>query len=291
MSKRRAVILGGGGVTGIAWETGLLMGLQDAGVELDAADAIIGTSAGSFVGAYLAARVVPEYFTRQFEDNTIEIPATMSSQLYSQYQQAMTEGNGDPAQIGRCLGRIALNAATVSTEARAAVVASRLPGTDWPKGALQMTALDAETGALHLFDHGSGVPFVTAAAASGAVPGLWPVVDALGRKWIDGGSASATNAGLGASYDTVIVIAPAGQGFPGQIGTGDDVAKLRAAGTTVVLIVPDADSARAIGDNGFDPTRRGLAAEAGRRQGQATAPEVCQHWRLPASAAGLDGRR
>jgi NTE family protein len=35
----RALVLGGGGVTGIAWETGLIAGL---GIELAAADVIIG---------------------------------------------------------------------------------------------------------------------------------------------------------------------------------------------------------------------------------------------------------
>lgn len=48
------LVLGGGGVAGIAWETGLLKGLRDAGVDLTGADVIIGTSAGSVVGAQLA---------------------------------------------------------------------------------------------------------------------------------------------------------------------------------------------------------------------------------------------
>ena len=48
---RRALVLGGGGVTGIAWETGLIAGL---GIDLAAADVIIGTSAGSLVGTDIA---------------------------------------------------------------------------------------------------------------------------------------------------------------------------------------------------------------------------------------------
>ena len=42
---RRALVLGGGGITGIAWQIGLLKGLTDAGVDLSAADTVIGTSA------------------------------------------------------------------------------------------------------------------------------------------------------------------------------------------------------------------------------------------------------
>jgi NTE family protein len=48
---RRALVLGGGGVTGIAWETGMISWLAGLGIDLTAADVIIGTSAGSEVGA------------------------------------------------------------------------------------------------------------------------------------------------------------------------------------------------------------------------------------------------
>ena len=55
----RALVLGGGGPVGIAWESGLIAGLAEAGVDLSTADFVIGTSAGSFVGAYLAAGTPP----------------------------------------------------------------------------------------------------------------------------------------------------------------------------------------------------------------------------------------
>jgi NTE family protein len=279
MSSRKAVILGGGGVTGIAWETGILKGLQHEGVDLAAtADAIIGTSAGSFAGTYLAAGVVSHYFNAQVHDDVVELAATMSPEAIEGFRKAIAEGGGDPEATGRGLGRMALAATTVSSEARAAVVADRLPSTDWPDAPLRMTAIDAETGKLHLLDKDSGIPLVTAAAASGAVPGLWPVVDALGRKWIDGGSTSATNAGLGAGYDVVVVIAPTMEGFPGKHGRLDDVADLQSAGVGVVLITPDERTKIAIGDNVFDPTRRGPAAAAGRLQGLEIAADVMQLW-------------
>lgn len=50
----RALVLGGGGPVGVAWETGLLAGLAEAGVDVGDADRIVGTSAGSVVGAHLA---------------------------------------------------------------------------------------------------------------------------------------------------------------------------------------------------------------------------------------------
>ena len=43
---RRALVLGAGGEAGIAWEVGLLAGLAGRGVDLTAADLVVGTSAG-----------------------------------------------------------------------------------------------------------------------------------------------------------------------------------------------------------------------------------------------------
>ncbi len=51
---QRALVLGGGGVTGVAWEIGLLAGLADRGIQLEVADLLVGTSAGAVVGAQLA---------------------------------------------------------------------------------------------------------------------------------------------------------------------------------------------------------------------------------------------
>src|SRR6266545_1861500 len=50
---RRALVLGGGGVAGVAWEAGMLSGLREAGVDLTTADLIVGTSAGSIVGSFV----------------------------------------------------------------------------------------------------------------------------------------------------------------------------------------------------------------------------------------------
>ena len=111
MSERLAVILGGGGVTGIAWETGVLLGLQDAGIHLADADAIIGTSAGSFAGTYLAAGVVERYFDAQFDDEITEIdrPRCLPETIEA-FQQAIADGDGDAERMARGLGRMAMAA-------------------------------------------------------------------------------------------------------------------------------------------------------------------------------------
>lgn len=50
----RALVLGGGGPTGRAWQMGLMSGFIEQGIDFGTADLIIGTSAGAVVGAMLA---------------------------------------------------------------------------------------------------------------------------------------------------------------------------------------------------------------------------------------------
>jgi len=48
---KRALVLGGGGPVGVAWESGLLAGLAEHGADVSDADLFVGTSAGSIVGS------------------------------------------------------------------------------------------------------------------------------------------------------------------------------------------------------------------------------------------------
>jgi NTE family protein len=56
-NKSKALILSGGGITGIAWELGVLMGLKDGGADVTDAELVVGTSAGSIVGAQITSRL------------------------------------------------------------------------------------------------------------------------------------------------------------------------------------------------------------------------------------------
>jgi NTE family protein len=49
------------------------------------------------------------------------------------------------------------------------------------------------------------------------VPGVWPPTTISGRRWIDGGVCSVTNADLAAGYERVVVLAPIARG-PGVVG-------------------------------------------------------------------------
>jgi predicted acylesterase/phospholipase RssA len=66
MINESVVVLGGGGVWGVAWMTGTIMGLAEYGIDLTQARAFIGTSAGSIVGSQVAHGYSPtQLFTRQ----------------------------------------------------------------------------------------------------------------------------------------------------------------------------------------------------------------------------------
>ena len=277
-NPKRAIVLGGGGVTGIAWEVGLLTGLLEAGLPLPAATAIIGTSAEAFVGVALASdHGLPRLFAAQAAPSPAEVAATPPATLFKAWGEAFSQGGADRQRVGQAFGTIAkANPAPVPAAQRQAAVASRLVTQQWP-ATLHITALDADTGALHLFDRTSGVTLTEAVTASGAVPGVWPLVTLLGRPWVDGGMVSSTNLLLAQAYERVLVLAPLPQGYGAMPGAAADAQTLRAT-AAVLLLTPDAESQTAIGPNIYDPARRGDTAAAGRQQGLRVAAEVRALW-------------
>jgi len=70
----RALALGGGGPVGIAWESGLIAGLAESGIDLSGADFIVGTSAGSVVGAQIAMGRTPAALVEPFIGNAEPSP-------------------------------------------------------------------------------------------------------------------------------------------------------------------------------------------------------------------------
>lgn len=293
-SPSRAVVLGGGGATGIAWEVGVLAGLRQSGATLSGADAVFGTSAGAFVGAALASGYdLERLYAEQVRAAEAGPAVAASEDLRTAWYAAFVQGGGDPRAVGAALGRIATqHADPVTREVRRAVVRARLVTAEWP-ASLRVTAIDADTGELHVLDRASGVPLADAVSASGAVPGIWPMQKFLGRRWIDGGMVSAANARLAEGFDRILVIAPLAAAHGPIPGAVEDVAALNMAAPnmaapnmaeldnhtrTAVLIKPDEDAAEAIGPNIYDHTRAAAAAAAGHRQGVAAAPELAALW-------------
>src|SRR6201997_298206 len=78
VATRRALVLAGGGLAGIAWETGVLLGIADESPEaarllLDS-DVLVGTSAGSAVAAQISSGSALEaLFDRQVAETSAEI--------------------------------------------------------------------------------------------------------------------------------------------------------------------------------------------------------------------------
>jgi NTE family protein len=142
--------------------------------------------------------------------------------------------------------------------------------------------VDAETGGFQLWTRASGVGLTRAVASSCSVPGVFPPVTLNGRRYIDGGMRSATNADLATGHELVVLVAlrTAGGGAGDRLlaQVDHEVASLQDGGATVVQLTPDDASLKALGPNLMDARRRPDAVRAGLAQGAALAAEVRPHW-------------
>ncbi|HEY7597000.1 MAG TPA: patatin-like phospholipase family protein [Actinophytocola sp.] len=257
-----ALVLGGGGLAGIAWETGLLAGLAAAGVDVTEVDLVLGTSAGSVVAAQVATGVpLDELLARQVD------PARHTHELAPPdgANQLLWDEN-DHAGAVRA-------GSTVSEADRRAVIAARLPVHEWPARPLSVVAAEAESGEPVVFDRESGVRLVDAVAASCAVPGVWPAVTIGDARYVDGGVRSSNNVDLAAGYDRVLVLAPIADPL-----TAGQVDVLTAQGTRVELVLPDEAATRLFLTDLLDPAIRTPAAEAGLAQARDALAVVSRWW-------------
>ena len=278
--QRTALVLGGGGITGIAWEIGLIAGLAEAGVDLGTADLVVGTSAGSVVGAQLRSGVdVEALYAGQLEPPTAERVARLGRGTLARYGLAMLLARRDDVAFRRRLGQLARAAADsgkTPTEAeRRAAIESRLPHPEWSDRPLVITAVDTESGEFVTFTRSSGVELIAAVGASCAVPGVYPPVTIDGHRYMDGGMRSPANADLAAAYDRIVVIAP----LPRGVGPMTSVdAQVTGLVSRVAVVSPDQASLTAIGKNVLDPAAREPSARAGRAQAASVADRVREVW-------------
>ena len=291
----RALILGGGGSAGHAWLIGVVAGLSDAGLDVTQADLTIGTSAGATAAAQLVTATPAELYAHTLAATPPQRPAFAgppggAPRPAADHMQRLTgiiASATDPADLRRRLGAAALEADASSDgsgQARwRATVATRFSRHDWPERTILLTAVDAETGQPTVFDRHSGVDLVDAVAASTSNGfGVGPYAIG-GHRYLDGGYRRNENADLAAGYHRVLVLSPLGGRTLTPLEWGQQLAvqadELRAAGSEVETILPDAESLEAFGDNMMDLTRRVPAAQAGYRQGQALAGRVAALWR------------
>jgi NTE family protein len=280
---RTALVLGGGGVTGIAWELGILKGLADAGVDLTAADLVIGTSAGSVVGAQITTgRTVDELYETQLEPPDHEIGAKLSKLTLLPILPAMLLPGSGNTKRSR-IGKMSMRRHPPGGEERIEVIRSRIGVERWGERELKVTAIEAETGKFTVFDKDSGVDIVHAVAASCAVPFVWPAVTIDGTHYIDGGIRSTANVDLAKGADAVVVIAPLPQAFSKATSIRAQLERTGAKHTAVVT--PDERALVDIGKNVLDPAKRSDAARAGLRQATSVLEKVRAAWQ-PAAELG-----
>ena len=215
---RIGLVLGAGGIVGGAFHDGVLRALTDAtGWDPRDAEVIVGTSAGSHVGAML--RSSPR--------------AGRRSASRARRAGAPLADAGPRSRYAPAAPALLLRALTRPGSVRAGAVISGLlpagrtsfaglgdevdrvhPG-GWPERPLWLPAVRLRDGRRVVFgmDDAPQASVGDAVAASCAIPGYVTPVVIDGERYIDGGAHSTTNADLlaGLGLDLVIVSAPMGR--------------------------------------------------------------------------------
>ncbi len=308
-APRVGLVLGGGGIGGIAWLTGALEALRaHTGWDPASAAVVSGTSAGAVVATVLAAGLEPSSLLRYAEDDHALRGAIRRATA------GRERVRGGPAWPGSlALGLTGL----LATDPRHRVASlvgflpsGRRPTDDirgltheavrrgWPgRTELWLHACDYGTGERVTFGR-AGAPEAAlgdAVAASCAVPGLYEPVRVGRRRYVDGGLWSMTNADalVEAGCDVVVCLAPFASRAPGSLLTGAlygplrgagavrlgrEARRLREAGASVATVEAGAADVRAMGLNPMDRGRSRHVLETARR----TVAE-----RLPRALAGV----
>lgn len=302
-----ALVLGGGGPVGIAWETGVLVGLAEEGVDLGSrADHVVGTSAGAFVGARIALGHAPHVMAEPYRGEGPQGGAANSAGA-AEVKGASSEANGLQTlfqkiqeasraglphhEIAREVGIFARDAKTAMTEEEFVLRFTPSLGSDrgasWPSRSFACTAFDVDGGAFKVWDGASGVNLVRAVASSCAVPGVFPPIAIGDRRYFDGGVLSTTNAHLAKGYDVVVVLSVTEvlarySGFARDRKTPlqRETELLKEAGAQTEIIALDTDSLQVLGVNFMDRALQPAALLEGVRQGRAAATAL-RKWIVP----------
>lgn len=276
--------LGGGGVFFVAWQVTYLEQLATMGIDLKGAGRVVGTSAGSLVGAILESGSI-----RRFEREVsffAKTPALVSAlapsgSLKPSQQRALdafvAAQSAEPDLI-RTLGHEALAAATPSASKMARSVSLMLLKRAWPAPSLHITCVDTLTGERCVVTSESGIRIERAVAASSAVPGIFSPQPIGDRRCMDGGvSGSGTHLDLVAGADRVVVLSladptpkPVGAMTQGPGAIAEEVANLKASGSKVFLRNPESMDLTKL----MDPKSVPEAIAMAKRQAAADAPAL-----------------
>jgi NTE family protein len=281
---RVGLVLGAGGVLGAAWLIGALHAIaSETGWDPGRAERIVGTSAGSVVGALVACGVSP---ARMAAGPGSDPEPWNGSDFRLHGRPALGPGSwrlalGSLARPYRhspaALLAGVLPDGPVSTEPIRATVRS-VCATGWaPHPGLWIVAADYASGRRVVFGHEDApdCDLADAVAASCAIPGFYRSVRIGGRRYVDGGLHSTSNLDLLAlpELDLVIGLNPTSSlhaSAPRTLGEraafalrqtsgrrlGSEAKTVRAAGPDVLLIQPTVHDLDVMGTNLMSRRRR-----------------------------------
>ncbi|HET7531165.1 MAG TPA: patatin-like phospholipase family protein [Mycobacteriales bacterium] len=215
---RVGLVLGAGGVLGGAWLAGGLAALTEAtGWDPATADVIVGTSAGSMIGALLACGVPPWFMVAHSAGDSFPGLLDAQGQPTDEADRSaggvLVRGKGMPdlRPLALAYGLRALRdprrhrlGAVAAAFAPRGVMSTRplretvqrVAPTGWSAHpALWIVATDCATGRRVVFGRDDAPPadLSQAVAASCAVPGIYRPVRIGGRTYVDGGAWSPSN--------------------------------------------------------------------------------------------------
>ncbi len=198
----------------MAWQVSYLQTLASRGVQIDAANRVVGTSAGSIVSSAVTAGRLKRLHS--FVSVLSKVPAVVSAlapagELSPSQNRALElfikASDGDPATVQE-IGRAALAAVTPAPEMTRRNVSLVVGTGRWPSDALHITCVDAYSGERCVVTRRSGASVARAAAASSAVPGLFAPQPIADRRCMDGGvSGTGVHLDLLAGARRVLVLA------------------------------------------------------------------------------------
>jgi len=276
---RLGLVMGGGGIVGIAWETGVLAALKDeCGLDPTSAAAVMGSSAGAVIGAQAAlGRDLDELVAVQRRAPSVAAsnrPAPdFSAGPQAEIMQLMSSGRDD---VGARIGALAQDADTaLSEDAFVESFRGMLGSDEWPLVDLRVTSCDCDTGRGVVWSREDGIGLARAVASSCAIPGYFPTVSFGGRRFMDGprGEGYTARVLTETSVDVALFIGPNAALGPFARMLETELSLVRDAGIAVVAIT-GGEQLASIGMNLMDVSRRADGVEAGLKDGLAASSDV-----------------
>jgi NTE family protein len=268
------LLLGGGGSVGIAWENGVLAGLGDAiGFEPAKSTVIVGTSAGSSVGADMALGKDPHDALALDRDGknprrTLPPPDLEKGAFAEIIALMLSPAAGKPETVAR-IAEIAKEANTALSEDQFVAMFKKTVGTDeWPDVDFRPTATACSSGKPKFWTAADGVPLARAVASSCAIPGYFPTVSHAGEHYMDGARGPQYHTGIvkPLALDAALFIGPKIAVPRVSEMLVDDMAALEATGVRVHTIL-GSERLAALGPNLMDYSKRPAAFECGLADG------------------------